>query len=76
MTTEANESRMSDPEEIRKEDAIRADEWEEFRDDEEPIRIADLTQIDLAVMPESVVIRVMDVFVRARPWLTGCLSRG
>jgi hypothetical protein len=41
--------------------AAVTDDWEEFRDDEgEPIRIAELQQLNLKDMPEEIRIRIMD----------------
>jgi hypothetical protein len=41
--------------------AAVTDDWEEFRDDEgEPIRIAELQQLNLKDMPEDIRIRIMD----------------
>ena len=52
---------MDDAEEFDDEPELAEDEWEEFRDDDnEPIGIEELSQLDLAAMPEDIAIHVLD----------------
>jgi len=50
---------MDDPEEFQDEDST-TDEWEEFREEREPIRLEEMKRLNLRDMPEDIRLSIMD----------------
>lgn len=52
---------MKEPDELEEENEGPDDQWQEFRDDDsEPIRVEELTRLDMKNLPEEIVIRIQD----------------
>jgi hypothetical protein len=66
---------MHDPEKIDNEAEAKADDWEEFRDEDgEPIRIEQLNRLNLESIPEDLRISIMDdYFPETTIWGAGDL---